>query len=333
MEPSVLRPVDNKKGKFRKILFQILGLAVIIFLGWYLYKNQDSFQAIKNISWQQIVLIVLLDFAAFFVNAVMNYFMLKRLEPRISFIDCYGLQYANSMLNKILPTIGGGATFKALFLKRKYDLPYSQFVSVITGLYIISFITTSLLGLICILIIYLQLRIMNWVLVLAFILFLLPSLGIIIFTPKIPESDKRIVKTLSRVITGWNTIKQDKRSLLFYALCFLILLFLTAAQTMVSYQALAVKTSFVPMLLLSSTTIILQVLSFTPDGIGIKEGIFVFTGNLVQIPDNILVLGSLVVRAVTMVTTGIIGAICYLILLREITKIEKEPDLLHARGH
>ncbi len=78
------------------------------------------------------------------------------------------------------------------------------------------------------------------------------------------------------------------------------------------------KTTFIPMLFLATLGIIQAFLNFTPDGIGVKEGIYIFSASLVQMPDDILVLGSLVLRAVSFCTTLIIGGISYWILMREL---------------
>lgn len=312
--------------KYRKYITNILGLVVLGLLVWYLYHNRDAFQSLKNISWQQVVWIIVLDFAVFFINSLLNYTMIKRLEPRISFLDCYMLQYVNSLLNKILPTIGGGAAFRAVYLKQKYQFSYAHFVSTLAGLYVISFISTPLIGLFCMGLIYLQVKVYNLVIIAAFLALLLPSLGIIFFSPKLPDSDNRIIKIVKSVIEGWNILKKDPKSIIFYAVFSIILLFLSALQTMIGYQALGIRTSLIPMLFLSTLGIILALVNFTPDGIGVKEGIYVFTADLVQIPNNILVLGSLVLRAISMITTFLIGGISYWILIRQLKKMGTQED-------
>jgi len=328
LDASVIATEGQPKKRLRQIISNGIGLLILGFLAWYLYKNQDVFQSLKNIRWQQIVWIALLDLAAFFVNTVMNYAMLKRLEPRISFRDCYALQYVNSMLNKILPTIGAGAAYRAVYLKQRYQFSYSHFVSALAGLYVVNFVATPLLAFLCMGIIYARSGIFNLGLILVFLAFLLPSLAIILFSPKLPDSNNRIIRTARSIIDDWNFIKKDIKLLLIAAFSFVALLLIIALQTMVSYQALGVHPQFIPMLLLSTTAIILQLLNFTPDAIGVKEGIFVFAGNLVQISNATLVLGSFVVRAVTMTTTLVLGGISHLALMHNL----KEGDSHRPEG-
>lgn len=318
----------NPKINLKKALLYILQLIVIGYLGWYLYQNRDLFVLIKNIQWQHILLVVLLDTASFLTSSFINYSMLTRLDPRVTFIDSLMLQYVNSLLNKILPTIGGGAAFRAIYLKKKYQFPYTQFASTVTGLYVISFSTTSLIGIFCLLWIYLQLRVFNWVIFLAFVGILLPTLVVMLFTIKVPDSNRRLLRILKSTVDSWNIIKKDTRLVFGYMAMTVLLLLLSTAYTYLGYDALGAQPSFIPMLYLSSLGIILAFLNFTPDGIGVKEGIYVFSENLVQIPQGILILGSLYLRGVSILTNLVIGGICYWILMRQLKIFENNATPL-----
>ena len=81
------------------------------------------------------------------------------------------------------------------------------------------------------------------------------------------------------------------------------------------------------MLFLSTLGIIIAFLNFTPDGIGIKEGVFIFSSDLVQIPAEILVLGSIVLRGISIFTTFIVGGISYILLMRQIKAMDQRGVL------
>jgi uncharacterized protein (TIRG00374 family) len=147
-----------------------------------------------------------------------------------------------------------------------------------------------------------------------------------LFSPRVPESSNRFLKILKSITDGWDVIKQDRKFILIYALFSIVLLFLSALQTLISYDALDVEVKIVPMLFLSTLAIILAVINFSPDGIGIKEGIYILSADLVRMPDDILVLGSLVLRGVSFGTTFIIGGISYWIVMRELKKLELQTE-------
>lgn len=313
-------------GNFRKYILNIFGIFVIALLILYLYNNRDVLGSLKNIRWQHITWIVLLDTTSFLIGGLLNKSLITRFDPKVSLIDCFFLQYVNNFLNKILPTIGGGAAFRAIYLKRKYQFPYSQFISTIGGLYVISFLSVSIVGIVCLLAIYVRYNQFNLVILMGFIGLLLPCLFIILFSPQIPASNNRFFKVLKSIVDGWNSIKHDPKFILIYTFLTIVLLLLSALQTLISYQALGVQTTVIPMLFLATLGIILAFLNFTPDGIGIKEGIYIFSSELVQMPDDILVMGSLVLRGISFCTTLIIGGISYWILMRELKLLELQVN-------
>lgn len=319
------RPINPKESFFRKYFVNILGIFVAVLLVVYLNNNRDILVSLKNIRWQQITLIVILETASFLIGSLQNQSMINRFDKRVGFLDCFLLQYSNNFLNKILPTIGAGAAFRAIYLKRKFQFPYSHFVSTVAGLYVISFFSAALIGMICLWVIYIQHGQTNLVLLLAFASVFLPCLFIILFSPKIPPGiNSRLFRLLRSVIEGWNIIKQEPRNIILYAVFSIVILLLSALETSVSYEALGAKTDMASMIFLSTLGIILVLVNFTPDGIGIKEGIYIFSANLVQIPGSVLVLGSLVLRGISFCTTLILGGISYWILMRQLKRLENQ---------
>lgn len=311
------------KNKLSQFAGYLLGGVILLFLLAYLYGNQDALASLKNLRWQSILGIVFFDLILFVINGILDQSMISRFDSRVSFWDCYMLGYANNFLNKILPTIGGGAAFRAIYLKKKYQLSYSNFISTIAGLYVVSFLPHSLLGMLCLLVIYVRQKTFSWLIFLTFSGIFLFCLGTILFSPKIPKSENRILRFMGSIFEGWQVLKQDKKLILLYAFFSVALLLFSALQTYFSYRALGAQTDPVSMLFLSTLGIILAFLNFTPDGIGVKEGVYIFSSELVQIPDGILVLGSLVLRAISLCTTFVIGGICYLILYRRLAVIKE----------
>ena len=315
-------PTEQNATSYRRHLINVLGVFVVASLILYLNSNRNALESLKNIRWQQITWIIVLDTTSFLIGSLQNQSLINRFDLRVGFLDCFLLQYGNNFLNKILPTIGGGAAFRAIYLKKKYQFPYSQFVSTVAGLYVISFFSVAIIGIACLWIIYIQYNQFNLIILMAFISTLLPCLFIIIFSPQMPQGNNKFLKLLKSIIEGWNVIKQEPRNIFVYAIFSIVILLLSALQTLISYQALGVKTDIVSMLFLSTLGIILALLNFTPDGIGIKEGIYIFSASLVQIPGNILVLGSLVLRGISFCTTLMIGGISYWILMRRLKTLE-----------
>jgi len=318
MENSTYR----KNLSFRQFVTYLLGVVVLLFLVIFLWKNRDVLLLLKNVSIGPILLIILFDLAIFVITGFMDRSMISRFDSRVSFWDCYMLGYANNFLNKILPTIGGGAAFRAVYLKKKYGLSYSQFVSTIAGLYVISFLPHSLIGMICLLVIFFSQKMFSWLIFLAFMGIFLFCLVTIIFSPKITDEKNSILRFLGSIFEGWHILKGDKKLIATYAFFSMMLLVFAAAQAYLSYDALGVQTNMISMVFLATLGIILAFLNFTPDGIGVKEGVYAFSSNLVQISNGVLVLGSLLLRGISICTTFVIGGICYFYLSRKLNLLE-----------
>ena len=320
-------PPRSSNRKRLTLITYLLGVIVLGLLGWYLYRNREVFESLRNITFWQVAFILLTETVSILLGSLMNYSLIRRFGYHVSYRDSVLLQYINNFLNKVLPTIGGGAAFRGVYLKKKYAFPYSQFVSTLSGFYVISFVAIASIGLFCMLIFYLQYRAVNWVIILAYLALLIPSLGIIIFSPRLPESNNRLLRIIRNVVDGWNVVKRDKRFVLFYGLIVVVQLMISAWQMLVGFQALGESTGFIQSLFICSLGIILSFLSFTPDGIGIREGVYIFSASLVKIPQSMLVLVSLLLRALSVFSTMLVGGIAYLALLRELRRLgENDPE-------
>lgn len=77
---------EKKANKTYKYVVNLLGVLVVALLAWYLYKNQAVFSALRHISWQQMLIIILVDTLSFLIISLMNYVMIQRLDPRVSFL-------------------------------------------------------------------------------------------------------------------------------------------------------------------------------------------------------------------------------------------------------
>jgi len=311
-----MKLINIKKIINRKFLTKIITPVVFLLLGVYIWNNREIFLLIRNLSVGHIILIMSFEILLSAVYALINMILINRLDRSVSYLDCFYLQFSNNFLNKISPK--GGAVFRALYLKNKYGFSYSKFISTITGLYVLSFSTTALIGLFCLLYFYLSNHLYNTILTLIYLGILISLLLIIIASPKIPETDSRIIQVLKKIIDSWIIIKQNRRQVLFFIFLTIISALIISYQSLFIYNSLGVKVNLIQMLFLSSLSIINSFLNFTPDGIGVKEGTLIFSSNVVSIPGNILVLGSLMMRVIGFLVSLLFGAISYIILSKKI---------------
>jgi len=307
-----------KKTINRTLLHKVITPVVFILLGVYIWRNREIFLSLRKLNIGHIIIIMFFEIILSAVYALINKIMINRLDNSVSYMDSFYLQFSNNLLNKISPK--GGAVFRAMYLKTNHDLSYANFLSSISGLYVLSFSSMAIIGLLCLLFFYLSSNLYNLILTMMFLSIMVGLLVVIIASPKIPETDSRVIQILKKIIYGWNIIKQDRKQVLFFIILTIISAFIISYQNLFIYRSLGAEVNLIQMLFLSSLSIINSFINFTPDGIGVKEGTLIFSSNVVSIPADVLVLGSLMMRVIGFFVSLLFGSVSYIILSRKIKR-------------
>jgi len=304
--------------KDRKIWKIVTTLIVVFSLAYYLNKNSEIFQDINNLSIKDILLVSFLNILMIASYAILNKKMMDKIDKNVSYSDSFLMQYANNFLNKILPK--GGTVFRGLYLKKRYRFPYSKFLATVGGLYIVTFVSYSMIGLISLLYIYLDTGIYNLLITFAFLGLLAGTLFIILFNPKLNRERGKLFKAISEVLDGWKAIKRYPLDIFIFTLINLLVLLFNTLKIFFLYNSLGLEIDFIRGLYLSSISVITMFINITPDGIGVNEAIYAFSSDVINISPEGLVFGSMISRIITVLSSFLLGGISYIILLRRVEK-------------
>jgi uncharacterized protein (TIRG00374 family) len=325
--------------KLRRIFTNFLTLAVIIALGVYLYQNQEILVKIKEFNGTDVFIIFMLQVINLFVLGLFNMVMYKRIEPRVTFSDSIFLQYVNNFFNNIL--FRGGGIYRAIYLKTQYQFPYARFVSAVAGLYVITFLTNSLFGLLSVINISNKYGENEFIVMLIFLGVFLGSLVIVFLNPKINKSQDRLVRMINSVIVGWKTIKKDKpKDILYLIFLSCLNLILNSGKFFYIYKTMGTDMRWVEVVYLATLAVIMQVINITPSGLGIQETVFALSSSVILISDETLVLGSLINRAIAIPGSALLGLVSYGVLQRrlkekavQLSKIIKQEMVHNSDKH
>lgn len=311
----------QRKNKTKKIISWVLTLVVLALMGWYLLKNRGIFENLWEIRTMDIVVIALLQPINIIISAVINKLIIDRIDQKIPMIDSIMLQFTNNFLNRFISE--GGAVYRGAYLKAQYAFPLSKFLASLGGVYIISLMTNAFLGLIFSLWIYLQSEIYNGYLLAAFAVVLLGTIFLVVIKPAF-KSEKWLFRKINQVIQGWNSIKNNGAlvGLIFLLSCLTLLNSGIIALTV--YRGLGWDLRLVNAIFYSTISAMVNVINLTPGGLGINEAILMFSSEVVGLSSEIVLLGSLLLRAISMVSTLTIGGLSYLILNYRLQKSSKE---------
>jgi uncharacterized protein (TIRG00374 family) len=304
---------SDKRNNIKSNLISIL-LTVVIFiaLGKYLYDNREIFNSLQKLNLTDILILIGLYFFFILTLSYLNKIIIHKLDPRISIAEIVSLQFINNFLNKILPK--GGVAFRAMYLKRHYHLSFSYFLATFTGLVVVNLVSQALISLGAMLLIFLQTGTYNLLLVFGFNAMLLGSLFIIILKPSISANNNRILQSAQRLVEGWKVIVQDPQDLAVFIVISLLLLLQDALSFYVVFSALEIPIQYSTTLILSSLSIILSYINVTPDGLGVREGVYIYVSSIVALTEPQILFGSLVQRAISLIASLIFSGLGYVLL-------------------
>jgi uncharacterized protein (TIRG00374 family) len=297
--------------KHKKVITNIMTVIVLLLMVLYLYRNKDVFSSLRNLDFQYVIYISIIQIVAIFFMALTNKKVIAILGHNIPLKEAFLLQYANSFLNKILSE--GGALFRGVFLKEIYNLPYTKYISTIAGLYVINFLTNSVLGLISLGYISNKYNRTSYLVLVFFIAIIVIMLVLVFINPVLKnKKDNRIIRWVNSILDGWSQIKKEKNKLFTFSLLAILSLFLVSLKIVFVYKGLGYDLGIFESLYMSSIAIITTFINITPDSIGITEGVYMFSSEIIGLNSDIILLGSLIIRAIGLINTFLIGGISYL---------------------
>lgn len=135
------------------------------------------------------------------------------------------------------------------------------------------------------------------------------------------KKDYRILRWVNSVLDGWEEIKKSKKNLILFTFFTILLLLLHVPQIIFVYEGLGQDIGFMESLYMSCAGIITTFINITPDGIGIKEGVYIFSADIIGLDTELILLGSLITRAVALISSFLLGGISYLIISSKLRKV------------
>lgn len=265
--------------------FVIAGLFI-----WYFLKNRESFKPIMDIRLGYLLAVALLDVFLLLFNGLFLKFIVEPFNKKLSYHESAYVSVISSIGNFFAP-VGGGLGFRAVYLKTKHKLSYANYLSTLSGNYVIVFICTSFFGLLSLLVLsdfgsprFLPL----------FMVFLGILLGSIttMFLPPISEArlsnikqDKlrKIISLINQIANGWDIIKRDKRLVGKLLLVTLLSFATTCLATSLIAMSLSIDISVPGVVLMSALGSLSFIINITPANFGIKETIYAFSATTIGI--------------------------------------------------
>jgi uncharacterized membrane protein YbhN (UPF0104 family) len=308
-----------KSSKLQTIILSSITLLLVAAFVYYLYLNADKYLELFHLSTSGVLVILLLSLAFTFVSGSITTSLYRGLGVDLSFRDGFLLNAASTLANQL--PISGGIISRGFYLKRKYDLSYPKFLSATVALFLCFVGTNGLVGLVILLGGILLKRIgVSAALLIGFtgmatclLVFWLPIDQI-----KLPD---RIHKLLHQAVEGWMLISRNPGLLLNLIGLQLSLVISLAIRYWLAFHMLSQNVSLGEAMLFSSATILTQLVSIAPGGLGVREAIVGAVASALGFEVGASVVAVGLDRLVSTVPILLIGGISTIILGKQISDL------------
>lgn len=299
----------------RKIIPPILSAIVIIVLIVIITKNGEKFRQLFSFSIDSIFLIYLFNALTIIGNGLINRELYLELGAELSLNESIGLSSINTLAN-LLP-FAGGMIAKGLYLNKKYKLPYLQYLSATIALFILF---TSISGVIGIAgLIYLHIILQKKIPIhLAIGFFGMFLLLLILFLPiKFKRLPQKWRLKLDGVISVWMVINKNRTLILKISIIHILLSLILAGRYLVAFGMLSQDIYFADCLLFSSGTVLTQIISIAPGGLGVREGVVAGMSTLLNFDPSVSVVAVGLERLISTTLIVVVGGVYTFIMGNE----------------
>lgn len=301
-------------------------VTAIFFVGLFIYflNNRSDFEELLDISMFVLISLVVLKTVRIFANGLVTKFTLTAFEKNISLKETNYLSLITSLGNFFGPVLGG-ASVRAVYLKKIYKFQYSKFGSTLYGYYVIAMLTNSIIGIVTVLTLSTNdiqeidftraLSMLVIVLLLTLFLFFLPTSTLERFIKKVTFLPSGLLHNLSVANQGWATLRRNKKLIFNLFILNIAILSIATLESALLYPQFVQGHSFANVLLYTILGTMSILISITPGGLGVREALYLFTASALMLDSTTILQIAAIDRSITFILLFTLYAIVKLFKL------------------
>lgn len=293
----------------------MLSAAVIVLFLYYFNQNREEFKPLIELNPILLIIISLLYSFMVAINGLYTKIIVEPFKVSLTLAEGVFLSIVSSVGNFFAPA-GAGYGIRAIYLKKKHGLSYTDYSVTLAGYYVLLIMINSFAGLVALFFLRGN-ETPNFKLIFIILsLALLVSLLFGVFNMskiRLPKTNSKFLNKLFNFFimlsNGWKKISSNRE--LMIKLIALTLLSLGVTMLLVSLiiSALHLSTTFAAVLLYSVLGLLSLFINITPGNIGIKEGVIIFSAGIMGFSVNQVILIAVVERGVVFVSLLYLWAI------------------------
>jgi uncharacterized membrane protein YbhN (UPF0104 family) len=310
--------MNNKR--FRSIILTILSVLLVVGFVYYLYVNADRYLGLLNVSATGVAMLFLLSLAFPWLNGIQNTLLYRSLGTvEFSHWDGFHLSATSSLANQL--PLPGGIVSKGYYLKRKYNLSYTMYSSSTLALFVCYLSLNGVVGLAIlaywVFILQVTVSLSLWVgfgLLAVFVLVFWLPLDRMVLPAGINDR-------FQRALEGWFHISHHPWMALRIMAVQTIMIFFLAVRYWIAFRMLSQNVNLAQVLLMSNASVLTQMVSLAPGGLGVREVIVASVASIIGFDPAISVVAVGLDRLVSTVVKFLVGGISLVFLGDKIAEI------------
>lgn len=289
----------------------IITVLFAVYLYFHHHQLLDSFAHIK---FRFLLLVLLGQILGQFANSGVLRSSLRPLNVRLGFFESFRVTVVSSFVNFFAPLIGGAST-RAVYLKKRHGLAYSSLLSTLYANYGVMFFVSFTFGVIGVLATPHSMSDVGLVAILFFAAGLIGSLAFIMVGHKFVRLIRRLkiknraLKSLINKILivdeGWGLIRKDRQAMiemcLWSTIANLCLLMIYWAAT----SSVGITTNFGTFMIYAAMASVSLLLNLTPGNVGIRESLYASIYKITGVGLQKVIAFSLIDRAGQLIIIGL----------------------------
>jgi uncharacterized protein (TIRG00374 family) len=307
----------------KKWLKNILGLAILAFLLLYLFRHWDELKSLE-LGPVRIVLMYGLWFVTTFVAAVVVQLLLRSLKTETRFWDMFWLGNAALLLN--YAPMKFGTLFRAAYLKRHYNLPYSHFATFFMYIMFLMTAAASAISLAVLVTLYGLSGYESRILAAVFLFAVAGSLVFLFVRLPLPGGKSRFSKGLRNFLAGRGEISRDRNNVLLATVLLAVNFLFEAARIGIIYYSMGERIHPLGYLILGAMGYVVFFIGLTPGALGIREAVLGFSAVVLGVSYKVGLQAALIDRLVTFSYAFLVGGGSALYLWRKSPADFKEVE-------
>lgn len=306
-----------RPDRVKSIILTFVSVAIIAAFAFYLYLNSNQYINLLQLSLDRVILIIALALVQQILNGAINVHMFRNLGADLSHKEGFHIVAASTLANQL--PVSGGIIIRGMYLKHKFSLSYAKYFSAMFAFFFCTIAVYGLLG---------SFILLSWLIskgmVVAPVLyigFVLMSSSLLIFllpveSITVPDF---LLKRIRQALDGWTLISKNARLLSRLIGLQTIIMLLLAVRYWLAFHMLSQSLSIEQAVLFSCASILTQVISFAPGGLGVREAIVGGMASALGFDISVSIVAVGLDRLVTFIPIVITGWISTIILGRDLS--------------